>query len=277
MKTVAFYYDDKQRSRMLCSAVTGGYPHIHISPSAIYHGGFAVPDHDVAIFYGLHGRLNEIRKAYMTAGRRTVLLDLGYWGRTEGGRLTGYHRFAVDGLHGTPNFDRIVPKGRYRKFASRLKDFSVTGKGHIVLQGQSAKAAKVYGFAPEQWETETIETLRLHTDRKIVYVPKHTFDDRQPIDGTQYHDGELEAVLPGAWALVSHHSNASIKALECGVPVFLDDGIAMRFSRPLDKIETPLRPDVQAVENFLEKVACCQWNVYEMRRGIFQSFLEEHL
>lgn len=123
-------------------------------------------------------------------------------------------------------------------------------------------------MAPEWWEVQTIEALKRHTDREIVYVPKHTWPQRRPLYGTRYHDAPADELVADAWATVSHHSNNSLWGLVKGVPTFCEDGIAKPLAfGDLSQIENPQQPAPEDVQKLCANAAYMQWQPVEMSVG----------
>jgi hypothetical protein len=87
--------------------------------------------------------------------------------------------------------------------------------------------------------------IRARTDRPIIYRPKPSFKDAQPIEGTEFSTGDetINDALWGAHALVTHGSNACFEAALLGVPsIVLGDAVAAPISsRSLDDDREPLR------------------------------------
>lgn len=231
---------------------------------------------DVAVFYGLEGRMPRIFADYRKRGR-AVYVDLGYWGRREGGRWTGYHKIAVNARHPTayyrtPQHD----SSRFARFGLPLRAW--TGRGsHILLAGMGDKGARAEGYEPEAWERWVLSELRRYTDRPIVYRPKPSWKAARPIEGTRFSSKarEVEQELAGAWAVVTHHSNVAIEAQLAGVPTFCWYGVAAEQSlQDLSMIESPRRPDDSRAA-WCADIAWCQWSVEEMKAGAPWKFLRE--
>lgn len=234
------------------------------------------PCGDVAIFYGLRASLRQVYRDYRAAGRRTILIDLGFWGRQEGGRFAGYHRFVVDGLHAGHYVNRMDhDPSRVRRFNIERRAFTRRGT-HILLYGQSAKAAWVYDLEPEAWERAAIAAIRTYSDRPIIYKPKHSWKEARPIPGVGYSPPTepTALLLRNCWAVVTHHSNTGLHALEKGVPVFTEDGISTPLAkRYLSEIEKPWYPSERERDQFLANVAWTQWSVAEITNGLPFDFM----
>jgi hypothetical protein len=236
---------------------------VHDIRQEFYHG----PNDDAAVFYGLYEKLADAFVEYRRVGKMAVYVDLGYWGRTEGGKLKGYHKVSINSRHPTAYFQkRKHPDDRFKRFGLDIKPWTKSG-GHILVAGMGAKAATVEGFKPNQWEQLAINELRKHTDRPIVYRAKNSWRSAEPIDGTIFSWREpLEEVLENCWATVSHHSNVCIDGMLEGIPAFCYHGVASVMGlQDLSKIETPVYPDDRY--QFMCDVAYNQWTPIEMHSG----------
>ena len=270
---VIFYVNHNGRARAICEAVQAGLARHGQAVTVRNSAEFRAPEADVAIFYGLWGPLREIQRAYPAAGRASVLIDLGYWGRVEGGKLAGYHKIAVNARHATAYFQRVRHRAdRFEHFGLRPQPFARRG-GHILLCGMSRKAAWVYGLDAEAWERQAVATLRQHTQREIRYRPKPSWREAQPLDGASWAPAGKDLLLgersfADCWAVVTHHGNTALDALVAGVPVFCEDGLASVMARhDLAQIESPLYPDEAARDQLLYDAAYTQFTVAEIADG----------
>jgi hypothetical protein len=256
-----------KRSRVICDAMLKGIAAAGDRPRRIMESHYTGVDAAHAVMYGLEGQAPRIFRDYQRAGR-LVFVDLGYWGRREGGRWTGYHKVVVNERHPTAYFQRRKhAPDRAARLDVRAKPWR-TGGSHVLLCGMSDKGAQACGFAPEQWERETIRALRQVTDRPILYRPKPSWYGARPLPGTNYSPREdtFEQALHDAWCVVSHHSNCNVDGLLAGVPSFCVEGVAAPLSETnLARIETPRRPEGR--EQWIADLAYTQWTVDEIAQG----------
>lgn len=224
---------------------------------------------DIALFYGLEGQLPLIFRDY-AAKRWAVYVDLGYWGRREGGRWTGFHKVVVNARHPVAYFRKPQhDRKRIHHFSGLLaQPWTLTGN-HILLAGMGDKGALAEGFEPEQWERQAIDILQAATDRPILYRPKPSWKTAKPIPGTLYSDPAKRVVedeLQNCWAVVTHHSNVAVDALVAGVPTFCWGGVAADLSsQKLHQIERPIYAEGR--DGWMADIAYTQWSVAEMERG----------
>lgn len=237
-------------------------------------------DADIGCFYGLEGNTPAIFERYRT-GATAVYIDLGYWGRREGGRWTGYHKLVVNDRH--PNaylWDWEAPPDRLARFHVEPKARRAGGN-HVVLCGMSDKGARSCGYEPEQWERQAIAAIRKHTNRPIIYRPKPSWKGAKPIEGTHYSSKlrTFEQELECAHCVVTRHSNCALEALLAGVPAHATEGVAATVVPwNLDRIEAPPMPSADMLRQLAQNVAYCQWSIAEMRDGLpWQHLIERGL
>jgi hypothetical protein len=259
------------RSIAVCEAMAEGISRCGDRVTRLTESQYRCPEFDVAVFYGLAGRLERVFKDYPRAGKPAVYIDLGYWGRLDGGKRAGFHKFSVNSRHPTAYFqNRRHPSDRAKRFNLRLRPWQRNGR-HILIAGMGPKACAVEGLHPLVWETRAVRMLRQVTQRPIIYRPKPSWDGARPIAGVGFSDPKVEtdvcAVLKGCWAVVTHHSNVAVDGLLAGVPAFCAQGVAVPMGlSDVSLIEAPLYPDNRA--RWVNDVAYTQFNVAEMREGL---------
>lgn len=264
------------RSRIVCQAMELGIRRAGDSTHYILEEFYNGPTKDCGVFYGLYGRLRDAFVEYRRAEKKAVYVDLGYWNRTEGGKLYGYHKIAVNSRHPTAYFQqRPMPSDRINKLGIKPKPWKKDGK-HILVAGMGAKAASVEGFKPSEWEMAAIRELARWTDRPIVYRAKPSWHNPERIGGTIFSGKEqrLEEVLQDCWAVVTHHSNVAVDGLVEGIPCFCFHGVAsIMGSQDLSTIESPVYPDDR--EQWLANIAYTQWRPDEMKTGEAWRYLRD--
>lgn len=268
MKVAIYEFPGQSRSVTIAKAMARGIQRNGDTPIRIKIGTLLGHEPcDVAVFYGFALPLPSVMKEYVSSGRKAVHIDLGYWGRIEGGRLSGYHKVAVNSRHPDAYFqNKDFPSDRVSRFNLRVKPWKTSGK-NIIVVGTSAKHARSEGLAPRQWEMHAIEELRKYTDRPILYRPKPGDKEAAPIPGVPFlRTNPIQSYFDDCWAVVSHHSNAAIEAAVDGIPSFSKMGVATAIGlNDFSKIESPIYPDNR--EQWLSNIAYCQWSVGEMEGG----------
>lgn len=269
---VIIYRGNSKRAHVLCEAMVSGVTKagdkvISVTPAVNYRGGIHA---DVAVFYGLKDNLMRVYKEYIAAGKKTILMDLGYWGRTEGGRLSGYHRVVANNLHPNYYYQMIThDSNRFLKFNVDVKPKDVSGD-HVLLAGMSEKAAWVFDLKPLEYEKRMITEIRKHTDKPILYRPKPSWKGAAPLPGTTYSppDEPLQDALDRSFVVVTHHSNVAIDAIVNGKPcIVTGHGVGMAVSTSLDCLEEPYFPYEEKRMKWLSNIAYTQWNVKEIQAG----------
>lgn len=241
-----------------------------IMPSVKYR----TPDTQIAIFYGLSGRLLEIFNDYPAAGRKAVYVDLGYWGRKDGGRFSGYHKMVVNSRHPTDYFQKIAHDSK-RADLFRLSPLPWKRRGeHILITGMGPKGANAEGYRPGEWEAMAVEQIRKVSNRPIVYRPKPNWANPDRLPGARMAPSgqSLEQALVGCHAVVAHHSNAAIEAIVAGVPAFIVEGAAVPMAKTnLAEIEKPAYPEGR--RQWVNDLAYTQWSIAEMQSGAAWAYL----
>lgn len=213
--------------------------------------------------------------AQAKAGGRFLYVDLGYWTRKlYQGDYDGLHKVVVGARHATGYFKRGRPHDRLDG-APEVRPWRATGR-HIILAGMSGKGAASVGLQPYEWERRMIRQLRKVTDRPILYRPKPSWKQAQPLDGAAFspRTEPIGVALVDAWALVTPHSNAALDALAAGVPIHAAEGLASVMSTPLDEIETPRRGG--DVQQLLADIGYCHWTRSEIADGtMFRMLIED--
>lgn len=276
------------RSRTICAALqkgitlAGDIPILLDESTWKTHRIWQDDPPTVAIFYSLHGKLRQALRDCTEAGAVAILLDLGYWKRHEGGRYQGYHRYAINGLHGVPISGHPHERAFDFGLNAQASYYKAIPGDHILLCGMSEKASRVYGFKPQQWECWAISELNKYTNREIVYYPKLSWAGASPLPGTTFWRGadhdeiDNHPMLIRAHAVVTHHSNMGLRAIAKGIPVFTVDGICRYLnSGKLSDIEHPRIPGDHRRAQFLADVAYLQWSVPEMASGAFWKHIKE--
>lgn len=262
----AVYYSINARSRILASAMAEGIMAAGDAAEVNQSWTFRSADADVAVFYGLEGSLPKVFADYRAAKKPVVFMDLGYWGRRNGGKYAGYHKITVNSRHPNEYFQRVTHGNeRAKQLNLNVKEWNSNGK-FVLIAGMSDRASIFFGYKPLQWEREAAKIVRAHTERPIHFRPKPGHSGS--VEGAVLVSSAvpINASLREAHAVVSYQSNANIDGLICGIPSFCVEGAASAISHSdLSMIESPRR-DVDR-RQFCNDLAYCQWNLEEMKNG----------
>ena len=249
----------------------------HILPTPHYES----PNRsDVAVFYAYKGRCKEIMAEYLDAGKHVVYIDRGYFGTKPPGtdHYNGYHRFAIDALHPTPE-DVMRASDNWDRWKRHRIDPQKRQKGsHILLAGMSPNQARKAGLKANEWEIRAAQELRRVTKRIILYRPKPSWDTAPSVPGCVDARGEtLSQCLWGCHLTVSHHSNIAIDGLIAGVPGVVTDGPCRSICPEGGLIEEPFFPGKTFLTQFLSGLSYWQWTRDEMVDGTAWGFLKEQV
>lgn len=277
---VAIYVDHGKRSQAIGKAIFEGVIANKDTPiirrAATFDG---VVDCNIAIFYGLRGNLMNVYDAYKKEGRTAILVDLGYWNRAEGGKLSGYHKVTVNNFHPNAYFQKIKHgDNRFKRLGVKIKPRQTSGHS-ILVAGMSEKAAGVYNYGPQEFEEKIIKNVRGTTVRPIIYRPKPTWLDAKPIKGTIFSPPEqsLDVALSKSALVITHHSNVAIDAILAGVPCrVLGDGVGKAVSDVNECFDKEFYfPDDEKRQQWLNDISYVQWKVEEIRNGLMWRHLKE--
>ena len=232
-------------------------------------------DADAAIIYGLGPTHKDYYGEMRVRDKPVLCVDLGYWNRSYSLGDCAMYKVSPNYWHPQEAIRAIADPGPERRKALGLvvRPWQDNPRGHIVLAGMGQKSCVLYQYPDQSWDLAAVQEIRQNTDRQIYYKPKPSWRGCPPIAGTVYRcDEPIEETLNGAWALVTHHSNAAVDALLCGIPTFSWDGAAKYQScSDLSLIESPKRPEDREV--LLDKLVYFNWSVGEMASGDCWRFM----
>lgn len=234
---VCYFQPGKRKARLLCEAFALGC------------GGRAIPaqgtlERGPAAFYGVRPGWLHLWRQAQAEGREWFYIDNRYLGPHKQHFRVTRGALQSDGT-GRPAWDRL------RQLGVEVKGWQPEGR-HVLVCPQSDEFFGVFGVG--DWLGSVLAELPRHTDREIRVRRKN--------DPTPF-----AADLAGAFAVVTHSSNAAVDALIAGVPVAVTGwGPAQRLGRrDLADIENPVRPDGR--EEWAAILAGQQWSREEMRSG----------
>lgn len=264
---VALVKYDHRRSIKTLSAMAEGIAKTGDQPFILSDIEYRTPEHDVAVFWGYVSSMQRVLRTYTEAGKPAIYIDFGYWGRDK---ENTHYKLSLNARHPTAYFrSRQHDNKRAKALGIEAQKWRKAGS-HIVVAGMGAKAAWAERLEPPgSWETRVIAQLKTLTDRPIVYRPKPSWRDAEPLKDAAYSPPEqpLEDVLANAHAVVTHHSNVAVDALVSGVPAFVWDGVASPMGlQDLALIETPLLPRDR--ESWINDISYTQFTLSEMAEGL---------
>ena len=227
------------------------------------------------LFSGRMAANKAIWERNTSNAKPTIVLEVGgiNRGTTWKVGLNGINRDAYFGPCGN-NDDR------HRLLGLSLKPWRTHGE-YILICGQHDKSLQWRDMpAMSTWGMNTIDTIRAHTDRPIVFrahprcpLPniEHEFKNvhrQKPakLNGT-YDDFDMS--FNRVHAVVSYSSNPGIHSILNGVPAFVGtSSLAYDVGNDIDflhDVEAPLMPNRQ---QWLNDYAHTEWTVQEITAGI---------
>ena len=246
--------------------------------SGLKRHGHTVTHHDdsadVAVIWSQlwAGRMRpnqQIWNQYRSTGRPVLVVEVGAIQRESTWRLM---------LNGE---NCIVKSGnsdlRFQQLGMQLHPWKHNGQ-HIVIACQRPESQQwPKQFTIHQWLTQTVDTIRKHSDR-IIHIrphPRHRLNSIPPgcvlelprPVAASYDNFNFDQSIDSAWCVVNFNSNPAVSAVLQGVPVFVDQTsmAASVGNTDLTQIENPLRPDRQ---QWAWDLAHTEWCVDEIAKGI---------
>lgn len=250
--------------------------------------GHTVLEHDwnadVAVIWSVlwNGRMapnHAVFEEFRRLGRPVIVVEVGCLDRGRLWRLSVFH-----------------PKQSYPReiFPSRWQDLNLsyhhrTQRGENVLIVCQRTDSLQWNGQPDitTWLTQTVERVRLFTDRPIVIRPHPRQILQGSIMGTAiqqpqklihtYDSFDFDRTLGNARVVINHNASPSITAVLGGVPVITGlDGVtrslAHEVSVGFDEIETDrIGP---GTESWLNKIAHTEWAIDEIKEGTPLAILE---
>lgn len=196
-------------------------------------------------------------------GRDFYFMDHGYFGNNknplnpEGHKI--YHRIVKNGYQHSEIIDR--PSDRWDALKYKIEDRKRGGK-HILMVMPTSKPFALYSDDEERWRKETIETIKMYTDRPIIIREK-------PVRAERISNKSIYEDFKDAHAVVSYQSVAIAEAILHGIPAY---GLAPNVADPimakdLSTIEDPYFPDKDLIHKWACHAAYGQFSIPEIMTG----------
>lgn len=168
-------------------------------------------------------------------------------------------------VHNNLQHDQVVIRAEDRFNRLHIRPHKRRYGRRIIVAAPDDKPCKFYGIDREQWITDTVNTIKQHTDRPVV------IRDRASKRQDRVHVNPLKQELENdTHALVTFNSNSAVEAVVEGVPVFVlapAHAAAPVGNRDLKLIETPFWPSVGHIHAWLCHLAYCQYTAKELQNG----------
>lgn len=198
-------------------------------------------------------------------GRDYYYIDTGYFGN---GRKKTYHRITRNAMQAT---GPVINRPRDRLAATGWTARKFRPGSHVLLAPPSQKLLMCFGIDLDKWLQDTIDQLRLFTDREIIIRNKASRSVRQSSDTMEM------ALERNVHCLVTFTSIAAVEAVLYGKPaITLGPSAAHAVtSQDIRDIEKPFIPTLDEVEEWAAHLAYCQFTEPEMRDGTAWRILNE--
>lgn len=200
-------------------------------------------------FYGILRGCGPLIHQAIAEGREWYFIDNGYFGASH---YDGYYRVTRNAYQhtgvGKPDWQRWDDLG------IEVRPWRKRGEFIVVCPPGEAYCAH-HRMDPTGWLANTLRVIDEHSKRPVLVRVKGA---KVPLADDLEH----------AHALVTHASNAAVKALLQGVPVFCTGtcAAAVMGLSDLRQVDAPRRPEGR--EAWAAVLAGQQWTLDEFERGI---------
>lgn len=225
------------------------------------------------LFSGRMAANKDIWERNIAVAKPTIVLEVG------GIRRGTTWKVGLNGINRTGYFgEQNNNEARANLLGLSLTPWRSNGEC-ILICGQHDKSLQWQNMPKmSEWVITTIETLRAHTDRPIVFRPH----PRSPLPNIEYEFKNVRRQNPvklsGTYddyniqfsnihAVVSWSSNPGIHSILNGVPAFVGSAsLAYDVANTdLSQIEDPLMPDRR---QWLNDYAHTEWTIQEIAKGV---------
>jgi hypothetical protein len=202
-------------------------------------------------------------------------MDTGYFGNEKTSSNPHawkyWHRVVKDDLqHGSTIIERSDT--RFKQFGKKFHPWKKDGR-KILIAKPDEKPMRFYDLNLEEWLQQTIETIKMYTDRPIVVR------ERNPLRANRIATDTLQDALnDDVFALVTFNSIAAVESVFYGIPAFTlapTHAAAPVTSNDLTRIDNPLYPDHELLYAWACHLAHGQFHVSELKSGKARAMLEE--
>lgn len=247
---------------------------------------YAEPEHDGSIICGVVKR--ELIWDHAARSARLIYMDKGFVrSRQRYGdeSLPAWWRLCLDGVH--PSLATLAqPRPPDRAHFSGLLPMlsrRSPSRGAILIAGSSAKFHHTMKIEhPTKWTADLVEQIRRHSDAPIIYRPKPSWADAEPVPGTTFDHGQhtpISAALAKAACVITYGSIASVDAIRAGVPcIVLGNAPAAPVSgRAVSEITDPPWFSREEREAWASALAYSQFQPHELANGTAWAILMEQI
>lgn len=279
--TINCYYSPRKKmSQMLLTAfIQGSRGFLHNIDDV------TLPKRGISVAFG-RDTIHKIIKPCLKMKSELIYIDHAYFDRGYKNKFDTHKsppnfRIIKNGIHLSKLVDR--PDDRFKSFNINLEDWKQKGD-HILICPPTGYLEQASDLNPA-WLEDTLELLRMHTDRPILIRPKPgiTRVKRYHLAAkrcknvrvlTDTINKPLKDDLNNCWAMVAPASGALIESVIHGIPIFCEpiSPAASVATLNYSEIETPIYPER---EQLMYNLAYSQFNLIEIATGVAFKAINE--
>lgn len=240
---------------------------------------------------------NTVIETQLTQRKYVVGVDSNLFLYSDTANPLHYLRYSFNGIFPNTGIycDTAIDTDRWKKISVNLniplKDYRTSGD-HILICLQRNGGWSMGNIDVQEWATQTINTIRLHSDRPIVIRPhpgdkssREYLDPRNPKCKIKFSKSirlstnkDLVDDLRNCWAAVNYNSSPVVGAAIEGIPIFVTDPVKSQCAEianlDLTQIENPTLHDRQ---RWVERLSMFHWNFTELKTGECWSHMRKFI
>lgn len=230
-------------------------------------------DFEFAFTCGTHAGEKAAMWKFKQAGRRVVVLDLGYINRASFDDQSGYHQVGLDRIGWLPADSQAGD--RFESLGIDLLDNSTTESGTILVLGQ-VEGDSQHPFLRTRpmhlWLARRVELWEIgnghdHQLRTKIYRP-HPLSGDPGISGWKFqtpNEIPLEEAVAAASMVITYNSTAGVEAIRQGKDVICHESAHYAEVAYASKFKDRV--------DYFHRLAYAQWTLQEIRNGLALNFL----
>lgn len=291
MRLLAFVVSDKERESTLARAFQRGLKR-HGFKMSLYSTEHAARTTLKEPCVGMIGvKSAALFRKCLAEGKTIIDFDKGYL-RHRMNNIGGvknvweYWRISINSHHptdwiGTANCTSDRWDMLSSQYGIEVQPWRESGD-NILYCGSSAKYHAFCDLPhPTEYAKEVVAEIKKHTRRRVVYRPKPSWRDAEPILGADYsyENERIGDALRYSWCMVTNGSNACYEAIVNGVPcIVLGEAIGRPISSTkLSALDKPkLASDAERLQ-WLHNLSWCQFTEKEMAKGLPWEVIKDRL
>ena len=221
----------------------------------------------LVVIYGLGNARSIIRDDYEALGVPVIVMEQGHIRRGD------YWQVGIHSINWLPT-EECESDRRLAMGINRPKRRETPEDGYVLVLGQKPGDAQHTITDMDGWAASQLRALGAATKRRIVWRPHPmAVSDVPGFDEMHHPDKPLEDSFAGAAAVVTHNSNAGLKALLAGVPVFCDPGAMYAESCTTDLALIDKPGPARGLLKLINRICYAQWTEQEMAEGLAWDFI----